>query len=376
MKIKLILAFLMCAVLNGNAQIKLIKKMLSNELDTTRKASFMPIPVFRYSQETGLEFGAGTLFSMYIDRKDTTNRSSNFSALTSYSTQKQYNITLRGSVWTKANKYHLIGEFKFKRTPFNFYGIGNNTIGLNQDRLVQDLFKVFFETEKNILPFTYIGLSLGYENYSFVDKINGGIFSADPSIIGKSGGSAAFVGISQSFDNRNSNNYPSKGLYAKVAYQYAPKLFSTAEFSGSQFKAVVSNFWPLAKKFVLGVNALYYTIQSSNTPFYLLPQMGNDEMMRGYYAGRYRAENLLAAQTELRYRYSNRFGLVAFAGAGRVFNNGEFSFKGFKPSYGAGGRYFFDPAKGLSVRLDYGIGEKLPNEKRQSGFYISLAEAF
>jgi len=38
--------------------------------------------------------------------------------------------------------------------------------------------------------------------------------------------------------------------------------------------------------------------------------------------------------------------------------------------------YFFDTAKGLSVRLDYGVGEKKANEKRQSGFYISLAEAF
>ena len=41
-----------------------------------------------------------------------------------------------------------------------------------------------------------------------------------------------------------------------------------------------------------------------------------------------------------------------------------------------GARYFFDPEKGLSVRLDYGIGEKRANEKRQTGFYISLAEAF
>ena len=376
MKTRLIIAFLMCAALTGSAQMKLIKKMLSNELDTTRKASFMPIPVLGYSQETGLEFGAGTLFSMYMDRKDTTNRSSNFSAITSYSTQKQYNITLKGSIWTKQNKYHLISEFKFRRTPFNFYGTGNNTAASASDRIVQDLFKIFIEAEKNILPFTYTGISLGYENYSFVDKIPGGIFTTDPSINGKAGGSVAFIGISQSYDNRNSNNYPSKGLYAKLSLQYAPKLFSTKEFNGTQVKAVVSNFWPLAKKLVLGVNALYYTIQSSNTPFYLLPQMGNDEMMRGYYAGRYRAENLLAAQTELRYRYSNRFGVVAFAGTGRVFNNGDFSLKGFKPSYGAGGRYFFDPAKGLSVRLDYGIGEKLPNEKRQSGFYISLAEAF
>ena len=98
--------------------------------------------------------------------------------------------------------------------------------------------------------------------------------------------------------------------------------------------------------------------------------------MRGYYTGRYRDENLIAAQTELRYRFSTRFGLVAFGGGGRVFANGDFSLKQFKPSLGAGMRYFYDPAKGLSVRIDYGIGEKRQNEVRQKGLYLSLAEAF
>jgi outer membrane protein assembly factor BamA len=349
---------------------------MSNDVDTTRKASFMPIPVLGYSQETGFEFGIGALYSTYVDKDDVNNRSSNFSALTSYSTQKQYDVSLKGSVWTKENKYHLMTELRFKKTPFNFYGIGNETLEAKEDRIVQNQIKIFFDGEKNILPYMYTGVSAGYEHYSFKDRIPGGIFTSDPAITGQEGGSVAFFGVSQSYDNRNSNNYPTRGFFGRVTYQYAPKIFSEESFSGSQIKVIVSNFWPIAPKIVLGVNALYYTIQSNNTLFYLLPQMGNDEMMRGYYNGRYRAENLLAAQTELRYRYNNKFGAVIFAGAGRVFNNGEFSLNGFKPSYGAGGRYFFDPAKGLSIRLDYGIGEKRPNEARQSGFYISLAEAF
>ena len=99
-------------------------------------------------------------------------------------------------------------------------------------------------------------------------------------------------------------------------------------------------------------------------------------MMRGYYTGRYRDQNLLAGQAELRYRYNNRFGAVVFAGTGQVFANGDFAMKNFKPSYGMGGRYFFDPEKGLSVRMDYAVGEKRINEKRQSGFYFTLAESF
>ena len=358
------------------AQKKFLERIFSNEKDTTRKASFMPIPVFGYAQETGFEFGLGSIYSFYIDKADTTNRSSNFFGAASYSTKKTYNVTLRGDAWTKRNDYHFIGEMRFRNMPFNFYGIGNNTSHVDEDRLVQRMVKVQFDAEKAFAKNTYTGISLGFENHKFTDKENGGIYN-NSNLIDKDGGSVFFVGVSQSYDTRNSNNYPTKGFFGRVSYQYAPPIFGDGNFTGSQIKVNIRNFWSLAPKVVLGVQGLYHTLQSSNTSFYLLPQMGNDEMMRGYYGGRYRDENLLAAQAEIRYRFMERLGMVVFGGAGKVFANEEKQLlKNFKPNYGIGGRYFFDPAKGLSVRLDYGVGEKRPNEKRQSGFYISFAESF
>ncbi|RZK92631.1 MAG: polymerase [Pedobacter sp.] len=374
------IALMVLAVCLSNisfAQMKLIKKIFSNEKDTTRKASFMPIPVFGYAQETGFEFGLGSIYSFYIDKADTNNRSSNFFGAASYSTKKTYNVTLRGDAWTKRNDFHFIGEMRFKNMPFNFYGIGNNTSHADEDRLVQRLIKFQFDAEKAFAKNTYTGVSLGFENYVFTDKELGGIFSTENRLLHKDGGSAFFVGVSQSYDTRNSNNYPTKGFFGRISYQYALPIFGGENFTGSQIKVNVRNFWSLAPKVVLGVQGLYHTVQSNHTPFYLLPQMGNDELMRGYYGGRYRDENLLAAQAEIRYRFMERLGLVVFGGAGKVFANDETQLlKNFKPNYGVGGRYFFDPAKGLSVRLDYGVGEKRPNEKRQSGFYISFAEAF
>jgi outer membrane protein assembly factor BamA len=358
------------------AQKKLIQKLLSNEKDTTRKASFMPIPVLGYAQETGFEFGLGALYSFYMDRKDTTNRSSNFSGTASYSTKKTYNLTLKGDAWTPGNKYHFIGELKFRKTPFNFYGLGNNTSQKDEDRLVQQQMKIQLDAEKTFIKDAYTGISIGFEDYNFTDKVIGGIYSTSPVLYDRAGGSVLYLGVSQSYDTRNSNNYPTKGFFGRVTYQYAPDIYGGSNFTGSQIKVNVRNFWSLAPKLVLGVQGLYQTVQGTKTPFYLLPQLGNDEMMRGYYTGRYRDENLIAAQAELRYRFMNRFGIVAFAGGGKVFANGSFSLHDLKPDYGFGGRYFFDTAKGLSVRLDYGVGEKKAGEKRQSGMYISLAEAF
>lgn len=361
---------------NVSAQKKFIERYLSDKTDSSRKASFMPVPVFRYSQEIGMEFGLGALFSTYLDRKDLSNRSSNFSAVLSGSTKGQYNISLKSDIWTKGNTHHYIAELRFKRMPFDFYGLGNNTAEADKDRLIQGYVKTALEAEKMLLPHMYSGLSIGFENYHYTDKEIGGIYTTDNTLIHKIGGSVVYAGISQSYDTRNSNNYTTKGFMGRITYQYAPDFFGGENFSGSLIRANVRSFWSLSPKFVLGVNALFHSVQGRNTPFYLLPQMGNDEMMRGYYTGRYRDRNLLAGQAELRYRYNNRFGVAAFAGTGQVFDNGDLGIKNFKPSYGAGGRYFFDPEKGLSVRVDYGIGEKRANEKRQTGFYISLAEAF
>src|SRR3546814_651960 len=103
--------------------------------------------------------------------------------------------------------------------------------------------------------------------------------------------------------------------------------------------------------------------------------LGNDEMMRGYYQGRYRDKNLMALQTELRYRVHPRIGLVAFASSGTVFPK-QLDLSHLKFSYGGGMRYFFDLEHETSIRLDYGIGEKRLGEKRQTGFYLSLGQAF
>ncbi|WP_053058338.1 polymerase [Pedobacter sp. BMA] len=356
-------------------QMKLIKKLLSNEKDTLRKASFLPIPSFGYAQETGFQFGVGAIFGFYVDRKDTLNRPSSITLNLNYSTKKAYNMSTILDVWGKENNLHYIGELRFKRMPFNFYGVGNSTREANKDKLIQQQFKVLLQAEKQLLPKTYSGVSLGFENYEYNDLQPDGIFNLNPYYKNRNG-SVLYIGVSQAYDSRNNNNYTTKGFFIRGTYQYAPDIFSEGSFTGSQIKFDLRNFWKLSNKFSFGVQGLYNIITGKNTPVYLLQQMGNDEMMRGYYNGRFRDKNLLVAQGELRYRYNTRFGATLFGGTGTVWGNDQFNARGFKPNYGAGLRYFFDPEKGISIRLDYGVGEKRSNEQRQSGFYISIAEAF
>ncbi|MEO6850872.1 MAG: polymerase, partial [Mucilaginibacter sp.] len=146
-------------------------------------------------------------------------------------------------------------------------------------------------------------------------------------------------------------------------------------YEGGFFNIEYSQFFPLNKKLVLGLDIQEQSLTGGRSPFYLLPALGSDEMMRGYYNGRYRDRNFIAGQTELRYRISNRIGIVGFIGAGEV-AHASFSFNTLKPNYGGGLRYFFDTEKGLSIRADYGFGQKPTGETRQSGLYVALGQAF
>lgn len=359
---------------NALGQKKIIDRLLSSENDSSSKSRFIVLPALGYAQETGFEYGLVTLNSFQAG-KDSITRGSTISGLISLTTKNQSFVNLKPDIWTNRNRYHIIGDVRYRYFPFNFYGIGNDTYEDDKEKITQKIFRLSAEVEKNLAPNIYAGINFSFERQRFTDVPSGGLFATNPFIEDKDGGKAVFAGISQVVDSRSSNIYTTNGLYLKTTLSFATDIFDEDDFSGALVKLDYRNFKSLNRKSVLGINANYQTIRGKEIPFYLLPQMGNDQVMRGYYTGRYRDKNLLATQSEFRYRIIPRLGLATFLGLGTVFSS-KVSLKDFKPSYGAGIRYFFDTLKGLSLRMDYAFGEKQANEARQQGFYLSLGEAF
>ncbi|EOR95230.1 hypothetical protein ADIARSV_1718 [Arcticibacter svalbardensis MN12-7] len=357
------------------AQKKLIKKFLSSESDTSRKTSFIILPAAAYSQETGIEFGGLSITSFYTDKTDTSMRSSTINAILTYTTKKQSNFVIKPDIWSAGNKYHFAGTLRYKKFPFDFFGIGDQTLESDKDPIVQRLFIVQAEAEKKFAKGFYAGLNIGYENFAYSDKEPGGIYDTGNFAVTETA-QVMYLGTSAILDTRNTNTYTTAGSYFRLNYSYAPSMFGSNDFSGSLIKADLRHFKSLNKKAVLGFQSTFEGVYGNKTPFYLLPQLGNDQIMRGYYTGRYRDQNLFTAHAELRYRFIPRFGAAAFAGTGTVFSNGSFKIANLKPNYGAGVRYFVDPGRGLTLRMDYAVGEKRPKEARQTGFYLALAEAF
>ncbi|HEY0274039.1 MAG TPA: hypothetical protein VGC22_12685 [Chitinophaga sp.] len=353
-----------------------------------RYHSFFPIPVLGYSPEKGLEIGAAMLYSFYAGRQlpGAATRNSSLNLIPAFTTKHQYKIDLRADIWTPDNTWHLKGGLRYQYFPFYFYGLGDTTHEANRSLVDNRRFRLQLEGERRITGHFYAGLSLLYQYDTYRSSDGKGIYYSMP-LQDKSGGHALFAGVTAVFDDRDNQNYTTRGTFLRLNVANALAFASTRtvytmELRGNQFLSV-------SKKSVIGLNGYFRSVQGNQVPFFLLPELGNDQIMRGYYTGRYRDRNYLAAQVEYRYFLDPKirvkigpldmhpkFALAAFAGAGNVFGNHHFQLGNFKPSIGGGIRYFYDEHARLTVRLDGAIGEKRPGEARQKGLYLSLAEAF
>ncbi len=352
---------------------KIIKKFVSSEKDSSRSASFMVLPAVGYAQETGFEYGIASTYNFYIDKNDLNSRTSNLTLIGTLTTKKQKNIKLISDIWTKGNEYHILSELRYRDWPFNFYGIGNDTWKADEDYLDQKLYRIKLDGEKRFAPNFYAGLNVNYEYFNFKDIEAGGIFE-EPNVYGKTGGQYLAIGASALYDSRNNTTYTTEGFYGRAKYSYAPNFFGKDNFTGSQVEIDVRGFYPISKALTLAAQALYRGTYGDKIPFYVLRDLGGDMSMRGYYLGRYKDNNYATAQAELRYRFHPRVGINGFLGTGSTFS--KQNDMRLLPSYGAGIRYFFSLEHNSSIRFDYAFGEQRPGEKRQSGFYLSISEAF
>jgi outer membrane protein assembly factor BamA len=143
-----------------------------------------------------------------------------------------------------------------------------------------------------------------------------------------------------------------------------------ADFEFNQTTLDLRRYLPIGESRVVALRAL--GIASGGTvPFQLMPQLGGDQLLRGYFGGRFRERQLLAAQAEFRSRVWKRLGLVAFAAAGQVARDLDgLGIDRFRYSGGLGLRFLLISQEGMNLRADFGFGED------QSAFYIGFGEVF
>jgi len=329
---------------------------------------FIYFPIIFYTPETKMAGGAA--FTYYYREKGAKPniRPSTITPVIIYTQNKQIISQLSGDLYWKNETYNLLGEVGYSKFPDKFYGIGNNTSADDEENYTAVISTLNLLVRKKFRKGIYLGAKYEGSHYKFLETENDGLLKKR-NILGKEGGLTSGVGITINYDTRDNIFYTSSGcLYSISATSFSKTVGSDYNFM--KYKLDFRNYFLFSSKHIFAFQA-YMNIIKGDPPFTALSLFGGENVMRGYYSGRFRDKSLAAIQMDYRSPMWWRFGLVGFIGFGDVANKlSDFELNQFKYSVGWGFRYVFDPKEKINLRLDFGYGED------SSGVYITIGEAF
>lgn len=330
-------------------------------------------PILKFSPETSLGFGFAVIFNWDFKEVSQGTFGSIARSTFYYTLNKQFDWTTYYEIYTNNNDFVFSGSMSYKRFPQFYYGLGNEIEasvreGLNYQRVYFDL-----KSRRRVFKKLYLGLALYFDDLYNVswDEGESSKFNSDPQLIGTNGYIVSGIGPDFTFDSRDLASNPSRGSYITLTYL----LYGNAtgsEYNYQSFELRASKYLAIkpSKFWVLGIN-FYGNYVTGEVPFDQIPGLGNDNIMRGYYNGRFREKNYMAMQAEWRMPIWKIIGAVAWVGTGQVGSSwASYSWQGLKPNFGFGLRVMFDQASRTNIRFDQGFGDNV------NGGYLNIGESF
>lgn len=354
-----------------NFVIRYINRLINDTTDI-REPQFISYPTLAFAPETSWEFGLSSLYVYYAQR-DTTNRLSEIYGFTFYTLQRQYGLWFDHSLYSAGNSWSILGRIRLQNFPLLYYGIGPNTdreyiarvdaLQLNlRERVLKKIGRNFF-----------LGPEVDFQRLSSTEFVPHGQTVVDKPP-GSDGSTNLGIGGGLVYDNRHNVLNVREGGFAELALLHYDGKWGS-DFS---FTSIISDnriYKSINKRDVLAAQ-VFGQFSINQPPFNQLSLLGGESLMRGYYFGRYRDRNQLAAQVEYRMlplplSFTKRFGAAVFASTGTVFNDfTQLNTSNLKFAGGAGLRFLLFPKKDIFSRLD------LAFTPEGRGIYILIGEAF
>lgn len=152
-------------------------------------------------------------------------------------------------------------------------------------------------------------------------------------------------------DNRDNIFTPDKGLKLHIDAACSDNIFGS-DYDFWRLNYYMYAYKPLSKK-VIGGLRIDGQQAFNNTPFYMLPYID----MRGIPAVRYQGQADLLSEGEIRYDVVSRWSIMAYAGAGKAFDDwDDFGSADWVWSYGTGFRYLLARKFRCRVGIDVAHG--------------------
>ena len=168
------------------------------------------------------------------------------------------------------------------------------------------------------------------------------------------------VNFSLSYDSRDNSITPSSGLVSEVSTMIFND-FVGSDRNFQKYKASILYYHPIVKPLILGLRGDYQAV-NGDAPFFAYPFVA----MRGIKVMQFQGEEVLLAETELRWNMTERWALIGFVGAGQAYSDSWAGDSDVVIGRGMGVRYLLARALGMMVGLDIAQG---PDD---TAFYIVI----
>ncbi|MCH7399361.1 outer membrane protein assembly factor [Belliella sp. DSM 107340] len=327
------------------------------------------LPLVYYTPETSWSFGAGAVANFKIGDQHEDTFESQVALGGAYTLFNQFLAYGSWRIFTEENKNLFAGEIGWYRYVYFFYGIGATVQDSDREQFDATFPRLKFDYLRKVQSNLYLGFRYHYDDFEITSvKASGLLDSGD--ILGSNGGRLSGIGPIIYFDSRDSQLYPSRGVLVESSFQTFHKSIGS-QYNFSKMLIDFRSVHSITEKSVLVWNA-YSELMFGDMPFFGLPMVGGNRLLRGLFEGKFRDSNLALAQAEYRWKFLPRWGAVGFAGVGNVFSrNNSFQFNQSKFTYGLGGRFQLSKKEKLNLRLDFATS---PSEDFQ--IYFTFGEAF
>ncbi len=367
------LVFTSCAHVHAQGFVKRYLNSIFNDTSDISGPQFIIYPTLAYAPETSWEIGFSPLYVYYANR-DTSNRLSEVNGFTFVTLENQYGIWLDHANYTQGDGWFFLGRVRMQSFPLLYHGIGSNTPEDYTARVDANQIWIKERVLKQILPNVFLGPEFDFQRMSSVEFVPAGESPSLELPLGHEGSTNFGLGLGLVYDDRHNVLNVRKGLFSELALiSYNP--FWSSEFNFTTLISDTRIYRPITKNTVWA-NQLFAQFNRGDVPFNQLSLMGGENLMRGYYLGRYRDKNQLSFQSEMRFLpiplgFTDRLGAAVFAGAGQVFPDfNGFALSNFEWSAGGGIRFLLFRNKDIYTRLDVAL------TREGSGFYFFIGEAF